>query len=393
MRKVSDKNRLSIIRKDLIEEWDYEKNGDLKPENVSFGSHKKVNWLCKNDHKWEAPVFKRSNGEMCPFCCGRRVSDKNRLTTNFPEICKEWDYNKNVCVSPENFSYGSEMKVWWVCENNHSYKSKISSRVKQKHSCPYCYNRIVCKDNCLLHANPELVKEWDFNKNKNIHPKDFIANSNVSVWWVCKFGHSWKQKIISRNKGYGCPYCYGKKVSTDKCLATRNPKLANEWHKNKNGKLKPSDVLCGSNKKVWWKCGNGHEWQAIVSCRSIRLHGCPICNKIILKEGEILSSMPEAYFYLTNLKGKYKKIEFYKRYGIGKSVCDFYIPKINTYYEITGYNKKSMTSKKQNKFWVTYYKNILKKKKYVTNKLKARFKFIQIEMTPTKKQYVKENYK
>ena len=36
-------------------------------------------------------------------------------------------------------------------------------------------------------------------------------------------------------------------------LAEARPDLAKEWNYEKNGDLKPEDVSCGSNKKVWWK--------------------------------------------------------------------------------------------------------------------------------------------
>ncbi|MCD8196887.1 MAG: zinc-ribbon domain-containing protein, partial [Lachnospiraceae bacterium] len=30
------------------------------------------------------------------------------------------------------------------------------------------------------------------------------------------------------------------------------------------------------NKKVWWKCENGHEWRATIASRSNGC-GCPVC--------------------------------------------------------------------------------------------------------------------
>jgi hypothetical protein len=62
-------------------------------------------------------------------------------------------------------------------------------------------------------------------------------------------------------------------------LATTNPKLAAEWHPTKNGDLTPSSVMSGSNKKVWWKCGEGHEWQAVISSRS-KGAGCKECYQL-----------------------------------------------------------------------------------------------------------------
>lgn len=60
-------------------------------------------------------------------------------------------------------------------------------------------------------------------------------------------------------------------------LLTLNPALASEWDNEKNGELKPSDVLEGSHKYVWWKCQNGHSWRARILSRS-RGAGCPVCT-------------------------------------------------------------------------------------------------------------------
>ena len=45
-------------------------------------------------------------------------------------------------------------------------------------------------------------------------------------------------------------------------LLRNNSELAKEWHPTKNGSLTPADLTLGSNKRVWWICSKGHEWQA-----------------------------------------------------------------------------------------------------------------------------------
>ena len=50
------------------------------------------------------------------------------------------------------------------------------------------------------------------------------------------------------------------------------------WEKNNELGLDPKTLTCGSGKKVWWKCKNGHEWQATISNRS-NGRGCPFCSK------------------------------------------------------------------------------------------------------------------
>ncbi|HHQ2481161.1 TPA: zinc-ribbon domain-containing protein [Bacillus cereus] len=59
-------------------------------------------------------------------------------------------------------------------------------------------------------------------------------------------------------------------------LAIRNFELAKQWNEIKNGKLTPVYVTFGSNKKAWWKCEKGHEWETKVHNR-IQGCGCLYC--------------------------------------------------------------------------------------------------------------------
>ena len=105
-----------------------------------------------------------------------------------------------------------------------------------------------------------------------------MPNSGKRVWWKCGNGHEWKARISSRSSGNGCPYCSGQKVlkgSND--LQTVNPILAKEWNYEKNKGFTPADVMPNSVKKVWWKCNQGHEWEAAIGSRNSG-NGCPYCS-------------------------------------------------------------------------------------------------------------------
>ena len=62
-------------------------------------------------------------------------------------------------------------------------------------------------------------------------------------------------------------------------LATTNPILASEWNYEKNGELTPYNMGSGSNKRVWWKCKEGHEFEGVINSRNYKKSGCPICSK------------------------------------------------------------------------------------------------------------------
>lgn len=129
--------------------------------------------------------------------------------------------------------------------------------------------------------NDELMAEWNWEKNAalGLDPHILTQGSHKKVWWKCSKGHEWQATINHRNNGTGCPYCSGRfAVKGKNDLQTVNPTLAKEWDYEKNNGLIPMDVMPNSGKKVWWKCSNGHEWQAIVADRN-KGSGCPICRK------------------------------------------------------------------------------------------------------------------
>ena len=135
----------------------------------------------------------------------------------------------------------------------------------------------------LKKINPKLSKQWHPTKNGNLTPKDVTPSSARKVWWICDNNHEWLAKIDNRSHGTGCPYCAGQSICRDNCLQTKNPKLSKEWHPTKNGNLTPKDITPGNNKKVWWQCRKGHEWQAIVKSR-VKGAGCPFCIGLYASE-------------------------------------------------------------------------------------------------------------
>ena len=202
----------------------------------------------------------------------------NSLLFVNPELAKEWNYEKNGELKPENFLVNSAKKVWWKCKKGHEWQATIASRGSGR-GCPYCANKkVVVGYNDLATLNPKLASEWNFEKNNGLTPTEVVANSHIKVWWKCEKGHEWQATISNRNSGRGCPICANKKVLKGyNDLLTINPKIASEWNYEKNGDLKPDEIVFGSHKTVWWKCDYGHEWQASIDKRD-RGTNCPYCS-------------------------------------------------------------------------------------------------------------------
>jgi len=204
-----------------------------------------------------------------------------------PELAKQWHPTKNGELTPGDVTPGSHKKVWWKCEEeeDHEWEASIKNR-SNGNGCSCCRGLTVVHSNCLATLDPQLAGQWHPSKNDGLTPFDVTLSSNKNVWWKCDKAedHEWEASPNKRVVN-GCPCCSGYKVVNSNCLATLKPKIAEQWHPTKNGKLTPSDVTSGSNEKVWWKCNKAddHEWLTTINDRSSG-KGCPICSgkKVVL---------------------------------------------------------------------------------------------------------------
>ena len=129
-----------------------------------------------------------------------------------PELANEWDHAKNGELTPENVTYGSGRKVWWLCDKGHSYRTQVANRTKKAGGtgCPVCRGTKVSHDNNLLVAFPRVAAQWHGTKNGDRKPEDYRPKSHVRVWWQCDRyeEHEWEAAISTRtNSGSGCPKC------------------------------------------------------------------------------------------------------------------------------------------------------------------------------------------
>jgi len=262
----------------LSQEWDHGSNGGRKPYMFARGSGELIWWKCSKGHSWQATINGRTSRKTgCPECAGQRAGEDNNLAVRFPSLVPEWNVAQNGDLAPDNVVPGSGRRVWWKCNKGHEWLATINSRVRG-YGCPFCSGRFVSADNNLAIRFPELVAEWDAEKNGGLTPDKVMPGSHRKVWWKCNRGHEWSAVVSSRVSGTGCPECAGQKVGKDNNLAVRLPRLVAEWHIARNGDLTPDRVMPGSDRKVWWKCDSGHEWQATISSR-VAGNGCPKCNR------------------------------------------------------------------------------------------------------------------
>lgn len=109
----------------------------------------------------------------------------------------------------------------------------------------------------------------------------------------CKNGHKWVDTYSHIKSGRGCPYCSGKRVCKDNCLATINPQIANELNEELSG-FTANEVVANSNKLAWWECSKGHKWEARVADRHASKRNCPYCsNQKACRDNCLATKNPE----------------------------------------------------------------------------------------------------
>ena len=163
---------------------------------------------------------------------------------------------------------------------------------------------------------PTLKKEFNKKKN-NIDPKYISSRSNIKFYWKCKKGHEWQvapttrflyspeYKTKYKNRGKRsqihskCPYCMNKFTDKSNCLETLYPKISKMWSKIKNEET-PDQVNALSQKKFWWICKKGHEFEKEVY-QVVKQNGfCGGCGKedgtfktFVTKENSLAAIAPD----------------------------------------------------------------------------------------------------
>ena len=288
-RRRSRKPTLAETHPEIASQWHPTRNKELRTTSVTHGSGKKVWWNCSvsTDHEWTATISNRTarRGTGCPFCAGKKLSKTTSLSDNFPDLVKEWHPTKNGKRKPQQVLAGSRQNAWWQCSTRktHVWSARISHRTVSGSGCPFCARQRLDKAHSLAVSFPSVARQWHKEKNRESRPSRVAAYSNNYHWWICPKSpdHVWKASISNRtNRGSGCPFCAGKKVSVTNSLEKIFPRIAAEWHPTKNKDRVPSSVVSGSGLIARWLCPVDltHEWRARVAHRTGSGSGCPICT-------------------------------------------------------------------------------------------------------------------
>lgn len=218
----NEEESLKLVKTEIASEWNYSKNGILKPEQFKPASNVKVWWKCSTcGYEWITSIAHRVIDKTgCPACLTRSGSGSgshlvligiNDLKTLRPDLFNQIDLDKNSNIDIDKLSIKSNKKVWWKCSKcGGSWQAPVSRRVGYGTGCPYCSNRKVLTGfNDLRTINKFLADEFDAADNDN-KATEQMAFTNKVVAWKCNCcGEIWHAKVYDRIRGSGkCPICY-----------------------------------------------------------------------------------------------------------------------------------------------------------------------------------------
>lgn len=131
----------------------------------------------------------------------------NDLKSQSPIAARDWNYERNGDLRPEDVTVKSNKKVWWKCQKGHEFQMIISNKTRTPDCCPICSGKkLISGINDFATMYPDLLKQWDYSRN-TIDPTKIRPHKTDNVWWICEFGHSWQASVSSRVSGRGCPIC------------------------------------------------------------------------------------------------------------------------------------------------------------------------------------------
>lgn len=206
---LTPQNTLAAKYPKIAKEWHPKKNVRVTPNDIFSNSRKKFWWICPKGHTYDATPNNRVNGRGCSFCNGKRPAKGSSAADLYPHLINEYSHANKKPFSA--YRPQSNQKVKWECAAGHHWSAAIHSRTVGDAGCPYCKNRKISDTNTLAAEYPELLTEWDYEKNSGLIPEEVVSGSARVAHWKCKRGHTFTAPIVRRTQaGSQCPKCTGK---------------------------------------------------------------------------------------------------------------------------------------------------------------------------------------
>lgn len=246
---------LTITHPQLCKEWDYSRN-KLPPDNYSFGSNKKVYWICDKHQSYLTEIYSRVIGCGCRKCGTEATAKKLSMNVGvWIEKCNiihnnYYDYSKSTYIN-------THTKLIIICPKHKEFFQTPNKHLSGR-GCRKCAD-IKGKQKRSLTQEEFLFRAYKIHKNYD-YDKVIYINYNTPIIITCKTHGDFKQKPSDHLPGRGCKNCSGSvsKVSNTflDLLSIKN----REAYINTNFKTLKVDGYDSSHKIVYYF--HGDYWHA-----------------------------------------------------------------------------------------------------------------------------------
>ncbi|MFJ7831850.1 zinc-ribbon domain-containing protein [Peribacillus sp. NPDC097284] len=239
-----------------------ERNGELLSKYYN-GATEKLNWLCENEHEFLSTPASVKSGKWCPECKKEKIGDAKRKYS-IEDMRKIAEANGGKCLSSE---FKSSLKhLTWQCAEGHVWNTTFSI-IKGGGWCPDCSGNVL--------KTIEEAKQLAISKGGECLSLEYLGVFK-KLTWKCGCGHIWDTSYHQVDRGSWCPECA--KVSRANFFRKYSIEDMQLLAAEKNGECL-SRVYESYNKKLLWKCENGHRFEKSLS-NFKKGQWCPTCKKV-----------------------------------------------------------------------------------------------------------------
>lgn len=261
---------------------------------------RRVRWRCTVDqrHVWSALISNRTrlNSTGCPKCRPKSSKLELRIFCEIKTIFKDVEhrskyFGRECDIFIPSIKVGIEVSGGYWHRNRFKHDKEKDRTYKQNG-----FTIIHVREKGLARLN---------NNDIEFHPKSsylqvvhevlrrIMRTSARSIDAYIKtkiIGYIFANSFANSNE-FNSVSIFRTLPGKGKSLYERYPRLANQWHKQRNGALSPKMFTAGSNEKIWWKCDRcSHEWTSVVSNRVLG-NGCPACGGKVATKNNCFATM------------------------------------------------------------------------------------------------------
>ena len=177
-----------------------------------------------------------------------------------------------------------------------------SQRLCNNEECNKCFNKSF--------ASHEKSKYWS-HTNGNIKPINTFKCSGNKYWFNCdKCNHEFNSSLHSISKNTWCHYCCDppkqlcQKEECQSCFEKSFASHEKSKYWSKKNEINPRKVFKSSNKKYWFDCYCGHEFECLLNNITNQKSWCIYCtNKQLCEKEECQSCFKKSF--ASHEKSKY----------------------------------------------------------------------------------------